>query len=350
MYRHGAVLVALLLALTPALGAVGPVAAQGSGDCGFPVTRTDATETAVTVSERPDRIVTLSPSAAQTLWEVGAADRVVGTTQFASYLNGTDETATLRATDGGVDVERVVGLGPDLVFAPGTVSTETVDRLRRAGVTTVALETPATVEGVAAKTTQTGRLVGACDGAARTNAWMRVNVAAVREATADEPRPAALYVLGGGFTAGNGTFVDDVFRVAGLRNVAAEAGVDGFARVSPEVVRERDPAWFVRSPGTTVPDEPAYAETRAARENRTAVVDGNWLNQPAPRSIVRATRALAAAVHGVDPAPVSRDVVPEATTTGTPAETPTSGAGHGFGAVAAGAALAATALAARARR
>lgn len=364
MSRHAALALALaLLVVAPVSGVVAPAAAQEPADCGFPVTRADATETAVTVSEPPERIVTLSPSVAQTLWEVGARDRVVATTEFAGYLDGADDLATVPAARGSVDVERIVGLEPDLVFAPGTVSGETVDALRSAGVTVVALETPSTVEGVARKTTLTGRLVGECAGAAETNAWMRANVDVVREAVADEPRPRALSLFGSGFTAGRGTFVHDVMRTAGLSNVAAAAGLSGFAQVSPEVVRERDPEWLVRTPSVSVPDDPAYTETTAVRENQTAVVDANWLNQPAPRSIVRATRAVATDVHPeamADATPVPRSAATaEATPTRTPAPataTPrptTAGDAPGFGVVGAAAAvfvLALVALVARQSR
>ena len=365
-----AVSLSLVLLFAPLLGAATPVSASHSGSesgdaCGFPVTRTDITGTEVTVSAPPERIVTLSPSAAQTLWEVGARDRVVGTTEFATYLNGTDDIERVPASGGSINAEQVIGLDPDLVLAPGTISEETVETLRDAGVTVFGLEAPATVEAVAAKTTLIGRLVGECESAAATNQWMRRNVAAVERTVADEPRPRALYLLGGGFTVGNGTFVHDVMRIAGLSNVAASAGLSGYARISPEVVRERDPEWLLRTPGLSVPDDPAYRETIAVRENNTVVVDANYLNQPAPRSIVRATRAVARAVH--PDATVDAAYVPRTTTTGTPTpaptreeatvtetaqptQTPTAGGGAGFGVVAAAAALLTTALLARRRR
>ncbi len=363
MSRPLATSLVLLTVAAPLLGAVTPAAAgHGGGACDFPVTRTDATGTEVTVSAPPERVVTLSPSAAQTLWAVGARDRVVATTEFASYLDGTADLATVPTAEGRVDVERVVGQRPDLVLAPGTVSNGTVETLRDAGITVFALGTPATVEGVAEATTLTGRLVGECEGARTTNAWMRENVDAVREAVADDPRVPALYLLGGGFTVGSGTFVHDVMLVAGLSNVAADAGLTGYQRISPEVVRERDPEWLLRTPGVAVPDEPAYRETTAVRENRTVTVDANWLNQPAPRSIVRATRAIALAVHpdaAADAAYVPRDAVDPPTETAerttqavtTPAPTSATDAdAPGFGVVAAAVALVATLLVSRRRQ
>ncbi|MFB6168560.1 MAG: PGF-CTERM-anchored ABC transporter substrate-binding protein [Haloferacaceae archaeon] len=370
MSRHVAVALSSVLVLAAVLGAAAPAAASHGGstaaDCAFPVTRTDATGTEVTIAAPPERIVTLSPSAAQTLWEVGARDRVVATTQFATYLEGAEDLARVPAASGSVNPERVIGLDPGLVFAPGTISAGTVETLRDAGVTVFALETPATVEGVAQKTTLVGRLVGECAGAAATNRWMRQNVAAVERAVADEPRPRALYLLGGGFTAGNGTFVHDVMRTAGLSNVAAAAGLSGYARISPEVVRERNPEWLIRTPGVSVPDDPVYRETTAVRENNTVVVNANYLTQPAPRSIVRATRAIATAVHpeaADEAAYVPRDAVREtATATGTDTErrtatarptatpAPTGDEGAGFGVVAAVAAVLGAAFLARRRR
>ncbi|MFB6080965.1 MAG: PGF-CTERM-anchored ABC transporter substrate-binding protein [Haloferacaceae archaeon] len=294
-----------------------PGAETPAADCGFPVARTDATGARVTLAERPGRIVTLNPSAAQTLWELGARDRVVGVSEFAGYLNGTDDLPVVDTASGGVNVERIVALDPDLVLAPGTIPEETVRALRKTGVPVFALNTSTSVDGVATKTRLLGRLTGECTAAARTNDWMRRNVAAVREAVADEPRPRALYVFGSGYTVGSDTFVGDVMRTAGLRNVAAEAGISGYARISPEVVRERNPQWLVLNGRDDVPDGPAYRETTAVRENRTVVVDVNDLNQPAPGSIVRAVRTIARAVHPAATADVTP--VPRPTATGGPA-------------------------------
>ena len=273
-----------------------PLAQQPAGDCSFPVTRTDATGTEVTLTERPTRIATLSPSVAQTLWEIGARDRVVGVSEFARYLDGAESRTLVNTASGGIQSERLVALEPDLVIAPGTISAETVATLRDRGLTVFAMETPATIEGVADATTLLGRLTGECAGAAETNAWMRANVAAVREAVADEPRPSALYVFSDGWTVGPDTFISDVMATAGTRNVVADT-VSGYTQVSAEVVRERDPAWIVYNDRDGIPDAAAYRETTAVQRNQTVEVGVNYLNQPAPRSIVRSVRTIATAVH-----------------------------------------------------
>jgi iron complex transport system substrate-binding protein len=365
--RLRSTVLALALVVTLATGGAAPTAAdspgasaQGTaGDCAFPVTRTDATGTDVTLSARPERIATLSPSAAQTLWEIGARDRVVGVSEFADYLDGTDDLPVVNTASGGIQSERLVALDPDLVIAPGTISAETVATLRDRGLTVFAMESPSTIEGVADATTLLGRLTGECAGAAETNAWMRANVAAVREAVADEPRPTALYVFSDGWTVGEETFISDVLTTAGTRNVAVGA-VSGYARISPEVVRERDPEWIVYNSRDGIPDATAYRETTAVRENRTVEVNVDYLNQPAPRSIVRAVRTVAMAVHpdAVDESNyVSRSSVTAtpptgdgaATATRTPTERSTTSDSPGFGVGTAVAALGAALLLARRR-
>lgn len=352
-------LVACLLAV-----AVAPVAVANHGgsdastdDCSFPVTRTDATGTEVTLSEPPERIATLNPSAAQTLWEIGARDRVVGVSEFASYLEGTDSLSVVNTAAGGIQSERLVALDTDLVVAPGTISEDTVSTLRDRGLTVFALESPSSIEGVADDTTLLGRLTGECAGAAETNAWMRANVDAVRDAVADDPRPTALYVFSDGWTVGGDTFISDVMTTAGTRNAVADA-VSGYAQVSDEVVRDRDPEWIVYNDRDGIPDAAAYRETTAVRENRTVEVGVNYLNQPAPRSIVRAVHAVAGTVHpdAVDESTyVRRSAVGGSAATASATEAPTAATtgdapGLGFGvAVAAVVALLAAAVATRRR-
>ncbi|WP_248897157.1 PGF-CTERM-anchored ABC transporter substrate-binding protein [Haloplanus halobius] len=341
-------LVSVLLALVLVLvGSVAPVAgstpaatgttpattdATRSADCSFPVTRTDATGTAVTLSTPPERIATLNPSAAQTLWEIGAQNRVVGVSEFARYLDGAEDRTVVNTASGGIRTERLIALDTDLVIAPGTISPDTVSTLRDQGLTVFALESPATIGGVAEQTTLLGRLTGSCAGAAETNAWMHANVEAVREAVAGEPRPTALYVFSDGWTVGTETFISDVMTTAGTRNVVGDA-VSGYARVSPEVVRERDPDWIVYNDRDGIPDTAAYRETTAVQENQTVEVGVNYLNQPAPRSIVRALRTVAMAVHPdavgeSSYVPRSSAEPPVATTTG---DTPTATAGDAPG-------------------
>ncbi|WP_460561210.1 PGF-CTERM-anchored ABC transporter substrate-binding protein [Halorubrum pallidum] len=312
--------------------------------CGFPVELTDATGTTVTLDERPERIVTVNPSSAQTLWEIGARDRVVGVTQFAAYLDGADEKTDVSAEGLGVSVERVVNADPDLVLAPNASADQVAD-LREQGLTVYHFSAATNVDDIAEKTTTTGRLVGDCEAAAATNEEMAAAVADAEARTADIERPTALYPLGDGFVAGGDTFITEIMRVGGVDNVAADEE-DGYPQLSNEVILQTDPDLIiVTDPDAPILDEEPYASTTAGVKGNYVVLERNYLNQPAPRSVIETTTTLSTAIADRGAQTESGD---NASGTDAADGDETGAAAPGFGVVAA--VLATLAVAVRARR
>ncbi|WP_053947674.1 PGF-CTERM-anchored ABC transporter substrate-binding protein [Halolamina sediminis] len=331
------VLCTLLAGVAPA-GAVGAVDAptahasvdnaavqQSVPDCSYPLSSTDATGTEVTIEEAPETVTTLGPSAAQTMWEIGGKEQVVGLGQNAQYLAGADSRTNVSAAGFGYSTEAVVGTEADLVLAANVVSNDTVAALRDAGMTVYKFESATSIEDVADKTALIGRLTGNCQGAAETNAWMNANVDTAREVTADSDRPRVLVPLGGGFVVGNETFIDAMVTAAGGENVAAERYGSGYSEASDEVIVELDPEIIVFQPwmASYIGQEP-FSLTTAGQNNASVVVNANYLNQPAPRSVVYATRNLTEGFHPDAVASAewtARGDVNVATATPTPTET-----------------------------
>ncbi|VTT87696.1 Vitamin B12 ABC transporter, B12-binding component BtuF [Halorubrum sp. DM2] len=278
-----------------AAGEIGTADAPTQTDdaCGFPVEVTDATGTTITLNESPDRITTINPSAAQTLWELGEQDRVVGVSQFALYLDGADERANVSA-EFGASVERVVDTEPDLVLAPNSSSAD-VQPLREQGLTVYHFQAATSIDDIAEKTETIGRLVGACDAASETNEEMYDAVDAAENRTGDVDRPAALYPLGGGYVAANNTFIDAIMNAGGTDNVAAE--YEAYPQLSDEVILETNPElMLVTDSEATILDQEPYASTTAGVEDNYVVMNRNYLNQPAPRSVIESTTTLSNAV------------------------------------------------------
>lgn len=267
-------------------------------ECSFPFTVTDATGTDVHIDEEPETVVTLNPSAAQTMWEIGAREKVVGVTKHASNLEGADDRKNVSAAGETISTELVTELDPDLVLVPSsTVATEEiVETLREAGLTVYYYPTSDSIDEVRDRTVLTGRMVGECEGAHRTVEWMDEELDVVERAVADEPHPGVLYVFFG-FTAGNGTHVHDVLETAGATNLAAEAGIDGYEQLNEETVVEADPDWIVlNSNSPELPDGAGFEQTSAVESNRTVIIDINVINRPGPR-IVHAVTRLAETFH-----------------------------------------------------
>jgi iron complex transport system substrate-binding protein len=333
MRRYATLLVVSLLVASmvavPVATADGSTAAKHTTTyepCEFPVTLTDATGENITIEERPDRVTTTNPSAAQTMWEIGGKSQVVGLTRHAMYLDGAADRTDVSA-DFGADTEKVVGTEPDLVLVPNASSGD-VEKLRAAGLKVYHFREATDVNDIRAKTTTTGKLTGNCEGAAEANAWMDANVDAVEGMTADvDERPHVLHPIGGGYVVGDETFINAMLGIAGADNVAARDHT-GYVSLNPEVILELEDEFGIdylvltRDSTSLVSEEP-YASTTAGQENNTVVLRTQYIHQPAPRSVVFTAHNATEQLH---PDRYSQDsYVPRSSITVEPAaeETPT---------------------------
>ena len=267
-----------------ALVSNGGIVAETEAGCTYPFTRVDATGTNVTVRDPPERVVTLYPSAAQTMWEIGGQEKVVGMSPYGTYLEDTDGIETVGAYPS--DVDTVANQSPDLVLAPNVTFKSTIRQLRARGVTVYHFREAASIERIYGKTRLTGRLVDRCAAADIRVREMRRDVRLVESATSRvEPEPV-LHLLGpSGFTAGDGTFVHMIIEKAGGENVGEryEPGYEpGYYRITGAQARASDPAWITRS---RTFDLSAFSGTTAVEAGQTIELNTNYVSQPAPRIV-----------------------------------------------------------------
>lgn len=207
----------------------------------------------------PLRVVSLVPSATEILVALGAADRLVGRTDF-----DTDSTVrSLPSVGGGLhpSLEALTALEPDLVIRfGGETDTATPGHLDRLGVEHVAVR-PDRLADVLDIIVVLGELVGRTEAARELRQRIEADLEAVRRRVADEERVRVAYLVGGRppLVAGPGTFIDDLIRVAGGVNVFDD--LDRlYAPVSEEELLARPLDVVLVSEGAgSVPDLPAGA-------------------------------------------------------------------------------------------
>ena len=297
--------VALLVAVSGAgMGAAAPMAdatAQVEPTCEFPLTVEDGTGEEIELDEEPERIVAIMPSDAQVLFDIGVEDRVVGMPvgQYTDYLEGYDEPEDISGEDDLTpSVETIVGLEPDLVLASSTADEDQIEQLRDAGLTVYQYAPAVSLDDVYEKVATAGELTGECDGAEETMAWMDEEIGIVEAAIEGEEEPLVLYSMGGGFTAGEGSFSEQIIQSAGGVNLGSEVGIDFYEPISDEVVVDENPDWIVYPDDFDEPDmdEGIVAETTAGQEGNLASVDAQFMNQPGPY-VVYAIAELAETFH-----------------------------------------------------
>jgi len=331
--------ITVVLLLASGLPAGTAVASHGDGaDCTFPLTATDGTDTSVSIDEEPQRVVVIGASAAQTIWEIGAQDKVVAIDSYATYLEGAGDLPTVAGFQN-VDYEAALEQNPDLVIVDGNSYQDSVaTEFRKANVTTYKLADAGSLEGIVSKTQTAGHLLGACEGADETAAWMQERIDVVEETAAGQSAPSLFYDLGAvqdapsRYSAGNGTFTNSLIETAGVSNIAAGDQFGPWPQVSNEFILEQNPEWLLvtYSPGfgsaesarQAVNDSDVLSQTAAAENGNVVAVNTNYLSQPAPR-IIYPLQALAEAVHPEAYAAANQTTQPTATATATEMATQT---------------------------
>ncbi|MEW5762224.1 MAG: cobalamin-binding protein [Bacillota bacterium] len=298
----------LLLAGLLAMGAgcASPRKGGSGGAAGFPVTVTDDIGRKVTLLSPPQRIVSLAPSNTEILFALGLEKHVVGVTDFCNY----PPAARAKEKVGGFadpSLEKIVALKPDLVLAAG-INQKIADRLAKLGIPVLVLA-PHDVAGVLKNIELVGRATGRGEKAQEVveSLSTRINAVAARVARiATAARPKVYYEVWYEplCTAGPGTFIDDVIRLAGGINVAGDAPQQ-WPQYSLEVLLRKNPDVMLHSYGhgsgaaQTVEDivkRPGWSRLNFVKNRRIYAVDADLITRPGPR-LVDAVEAVARALH-----------------------------------------------------
>jgi iron complex transport system substrate-binding protein len=281
-----------------------PTAAPTEPAADFPVTLTDDEGTEVTIDERPDRIIGLSPAITETLFALGVGPSVVGGTDFDDHP---PEAVALPdvATFTGVLIEQVVDLEPDVVFAAGNAFTPAADIERMRGLDIpVVVVYAEDVDEVLADIELIGRAVGATAEAETIVSRISRRIEEVRTATAAlTERPRVFYQLGSEpeiYGPAPGSFIADMIVLAGGAPIttgdptAFSIPLEKLVTEDPEVIVVGDANYGV------CPDDvmarPAWRGMTAVRRGDVRPVDDIIVTRPGPR-FGDGVAALASAIH-----------------------------------------------------
>lgn len=251
------------------------------------VTVNDDTGRQVEISGQPSRIVSLAPSNTEILYALGLGSNVVGVTSFCNYPPEAREVEKIG--DLVPHVEKILALAPDL--AVGIKGHEEVaDRLEQAGIPVLLLD-PKNFAQVLDDIRLVARVTGNIKRGEALCEEMSRDVKAVEEDVAcsgAKKRPRLFVVLDveGLWTAGPGTFIDELVAMAGGENVAADTR-EQYVQYSIEAVIARDPdAIILTGPNKEdLYDKPALANLRAVKENKVFEVNPDLVSRPGPRLV-----------------------------------------------------------------
>lgn len=240
-------------------------------------TAPSADETPGEAESGPERIVSISPTATEMLFAMGAGDLVVAVDVGSDY----PEQAPVSELDGfNPNVEAIAGYEPDLVvmsYDPGDV----VGGLTALGVESLVQSAAASLDDVYAQIGELGQAAGRPDGAEALAAEMRAAIDdLVAGAAADGAGLTYYHELDSTYySVTASTFVGGIYSLFGLENIADAADADGAAfgypQLSDEYLIDADPDLIFLADTVCCGQNAATVAERPGWDGLSAVVNGN---------------------------------------------------------------------------
>ena len=299
-------------AAAAAAATTGPAAEPSTSDTGgtFPVTIA-AANGSVTLDQQPGAIVSLSPTATEMIYAIGAGPQVTAVDSYSNYP--TDAPITdLSALE--PNVEAIAAKQPDLVIVADDTSGLTAS-LGQLDIPVLSLPAAATFDDVYQQIEQLGVATGHVGEAAELVGQMKSRIDAIVKGLPTRTTPLTYYheLDNTFFSVTSKTFIGQVYALLGLQNIADQADPDGsgYPQLSQEYIIQSNPDLIFLADtvccaqdAATVKARPGWDQLKAVQSGAVVPLNDDIASRWGPR-IVDYLEQAAAAVAKVEPAGAS---------------------------------------------
>lgn len=254
----------------------------------FPVTVKDELGNQLALKQAPQRIISGMPSNTEIITALGLDDQLVGITDLCNYPRSIARKTRVGANP--LNAERIVHLNPDMVVLLGDAQMNDVARLKTLALPVYAIN-PHSFADVKKSIVAIGAATGRSPEAKKLVSLMDERIknilTTVKGANAPSPKVFVEIWHDPLTTAAQGTFINDLIKLAGGTNIA-EASVQPYPQFSPESLIAADPDVIIVPVEKEKNKEEMYRTARwkilkAVRNNNILFIDSDLLARPGPR-------------------------------------------------------------------
>lgn len=274
----------------------------------FPVTVTDALGNEITIEEQPESIVSLIPSNTEITYALGMGDAVVGVTDNDNYPEEVLDVEKVGGME--FNVEKIISLQPDVVLAhaSGAHNSEAgLKQLQDAGINVIVVKDATSIDGAYDSIKFIGQVTGTTEKAKEVVNEMKEKLESIEEkaATISEEDKKNVWVEISGapeiYTAGKGTFIDEIIQAIGAKNVAAD--LEGWPKVTEEDAVLFNPDIIITTYGhytenarEKVLSRDAWKDVPAIQEEQVYDIHSDKVTRTGPR-LIEGVEELAKAIY-----------------------------------------------------
>jgi iron complex transport system substrate-binding protein len=254
---------------------------------------------------RYHRIISLSPTATEDLFAVGAGKQVIAVDNQSNYPKRAPRTSLSGYNP---NVEAVANYRPDLVlisYDPGNFASQ----LRQLGIKVVMEPAASNLKQAYREILQIGRLTGHNRGARAVVRSMRTHLAAIVASVPTTRRHLRVYheLDPTYYSATSSTFIGSIYKLFGFRDIADAAGStgDGYPQLSGEYIIAENPQIIVladtrccQQSYATVAARPGWSTIAAVQHHRVVAANDDVASRWGPRIVQFARTVARIARHG----------------------------------------------------
>ena len=231
----------------------------------------------VKISKKPRRIVSLSPTATETLFAIGAGKQVIAVDDQSDYPKSAPKTTLSGFTP---NVEAIAEYRPDLVIVSYD-SKGLISALQKLKIAVVHHDAAKSFQGAYQQIRQLGMATGHLPEATRLVRTMKAKIKRIVDTSSEKASRLTVYheLTPDFFSATSSTFVGKVYSALGLRNIADEADSSGtgYPQLSAEYIVSSSPDLIVLADSICCGQKPSTVAARPGWDRVSAVRTGSVL-------------------------------------------------------------------------
>ncbi|WBW97688.1 ABC transporter substrate-binding protein [Oceanirhabdus sp. W0125-5] len=279
----------------------------------YPLTIKDALGTEMVIESKPERIVSLTLGTDEILLSLVEHEKISALSGKIAENKGASNVADIAVNFDKAEnnVEKIISLQPELVFASSWIKKEQVEQMREAGIKVYCYGTANNIDQQKEVILEIAKIVGEKENGEKLVKEMDDKLNYVKEKLSGLKEEEKLRVLSYnsyGSTNAKGTTFDDIVNKAGCINVASEAGLEGWPQISKEKIIELNPD-IITLPSVSYDDktpedfkksimeDESFKDVKAVKEGRVYLLPDKHMSAVS-QYIVLGVEDLAKAAYG----------------------------------------------------
>ena len=283
--------IALLLAFAACSTSSPKAAETPSPAASYPMTLA-AANGSVTIKAKPSSIISLSPTATEMLFAIGAGSQVKAVDDQSNYPPQAPKT---KLSGFQPNVEAIAAYQPDLVVVSGDIP-GLVTSLGKISIPVLVEPAAKTIDDSYTQITQLGQATGHATEAASLVATMKTRIQAILASAPKFASPPTYYheLDNTYFTATSHTFIGTVYGLLGMKNIAdpADKKASGYPQLSAEYIIQTNPQIIFLADTkccgqsiSTIRKRPGWNQITAVRDGRVIALDDDVASRWGPRIV-----------------------------------------------------------------